>query len=144
MDRIRQIDELLESFHAIRHRLMTDSDIFSAGSKISYSQWMTLRIILQKEGISVKDLAYELNITSSAATQLVDTLVKKGYLIREGSPDDRRVLKLRLSDKIREFVKNVQSQRLGKVYTLFDVVTDEELVTYCQLSKKIANKILGK
>jgi hypothetical protein len=38
----------------------------------------------------------------------------------------------------------MKTRSLGKVYLLFDVLSDEELQIYHNLSKKVAGKILEK
>lgn len=44
-------------------------------------------------------MAQQLRITKQAAGQLVDTLVMRGYLTREGDPSDRRKLVIALTDR---------------------------------------------
>jgi DNA-binding MarR family transcriptional regulator len=145
LDRRSQIEGILQNFHAIRHRLLiTGTYILSAGNQIPNSQWMALRIVYQNDGIGVKELSLMLGISSSAATQLVDSLVKKGYLVREESLEDRRALKIRLSGKTKELIDIAEPQALRKVYSLFDVLSDEELQKYSDLSKKVADKALEK
>ncbi|MFA5308504.1 MAG: MarR family transcriptional regulator [Dehalococcoidales bacterium] len=144
LDRRSQIEGILQSFHAIRHRLLTGTYILSAKNQIPNSQWMVLRIVYQNEGIGVKELSRMLGISSSAATQLVNSLVKKGHLVREVNLEDRRALKIRPSKKTKELIDISNTQALGKVYSLFDVLSDEELQKYCDLSKKVAVKILEK
>ena len=45
---------------------------------------------LANRGGASRDLIRELGVSRQAASQLVDTLVLRGYLLREGDPDDRR------------------------------------------------------
>ena len=44
-------------------------------------------------------IADSLSIRVSSLTTAVNTLVRKGYLVREGVPSDRRVIQLRLTEK---------------------------------------------
>jgi DNA-binding MarR family transcriptional regulator len=142
MDRSKLIGELIESFHAIKHELMLDSNSFSGSAQITFSQLVVLRIASQFDGISIKEIAAKLSITSSAVTQLVDGLVKKGHLKREGSREDRRTLKICLSEQGKEKIHALRIKSLEKLVSIFDVFTDEELLKYCQLNRKIADKIL--
>ena len=48
---------------------------------------------------SVVDLIRELDVTKQAASQLIDTLVVRGYLSRETDPVDRRRLSISLTDR---------------------------------------------
>lgn len=47
---------------------------------------------------TMTSVAEELSIRVSSLTTAVNTLVRKGYLRRESVPDDRRVIRLRLTD----------------------------------------------
>lgn len=47
-------------------------------------------------------MAQQLRISKQAAGQLVDTLVMRGYLSREGDPADRRKLVITLTDRGRD------------------------------------------
>jgi DNA-binding MarR family transcriptional regulator len=144
LDRKNQIERILQSFQATKHKLFTGTIILSARNQIPNSQWIVLRIIEQNEGIGVKELSRMLGISSSAATQLIDPLVKKGHLICEKSPEDRRALKMRLTDEAKELINVTKIQASQKAYSFFDVLTDEELQTFCELSIKVVKNIMEK
>jgi len=138
-DRKEQIGELLANLNALRRMVMRYRDSYLKQRNITYSQAWVLHVVKEHDGIGVKEIADLLGITSSAATQLVDTLVKRGYLSRERSPEDRRALEVRLSDQGKKQVDVLQMKNLEK---LFDVFDDEELLKYCELNKKIISRIL--
>jgi len=48
---------------------------------------------------TMSDTAKDLRITSGTLTTAVDNLIKKGYVTRERSLEDRRVVKIKLTDK---------------------------------------------
>jgi MarR family transcriptional regulator, organic hydroperoxide resistance regulator len=144
LERRNQIEGILQSFYAIKNKIKTDNCIILAKHQVTGSQLMVMRTVYKNDGIGIKELSHMLGISSSAVTQLVDGLVKSGYLTREGSLEDRRALKLRLSEKTKNILDSSKTQSLGKVYTLFDVLSDEELQIYHDLSKKVAGKILEK
>jgi DNA-binding MarR family transcriptional regulator len=139
LDRKEQIGELLANLNALRRMVMRYRDSYLKQRNITYSQAWVLHVVREHDGIGLKEIAGLLGITSSAATQLADTLVKRGYLSRERSPEDRRALKVRLSDQGKKQVDVLQMKNLEK---LFDVFDDEELLKYCELNKKIINRIL--
>jgi DNA-binding MarR family transcriptional regulator len=142
LERRNQIDEILQSFYTIKNRLKTD--FISEKNQVTSSQLMVMRMVYKNDGIGIKELSNTMGISSSAVTQLVDGLVKSGYLVREGSLEDRRALKLRISGKTKKILDSMKTRSLGKVYLLFDVLSDEELQIYHNLSKKVAGKILEK
>jgi DNA-binding MarR family transcriptional regulator len=139
LDRKGQIGELLANLNALRRMVMRYRDSYLQQRNLTYSQLWVLHVVKEHDGIGVKEIADLLGITSSAVTQLVDTLVKRGYLSRERSSEDRRALKVRLSDQGQKQVEVKQMKNLEKLFAVFD---DEELLQYCELSKKIINRIL--
>ena len=48
---------------------------------------------------TMSDTAKDLNITSGTLTTAIDNLIKKGYVIRRRSAEDRRVVKIKLTEK---------------------------------------------
>lgn len=141
--RKNQIEDLIQMFHVIRRKTLTGTFILSPQNQIPNSQWILLHTVYHNEGIGIKELSNMLGISSSAATQLVDSLVKQGHLVRQVSPDDRRALKIRLSVKTKKVINKSKTEAFAKVDSLFDVLSDEELQTYCDLSKKIIDRILN-
>lgn len=134
------LESLLQNMHAIRHKLMAEY----TGRKdlaMNPSQGFVLRFVAKNSNTSIKAIAEALQITSSAATQLVDGLVEKGYLVRKEDPDDRRVTTLSLPESAKKIFKEFREQGLRKMMVLFDALTDEELVQYAALHKKIADTL---
>jgi DNA-binding MarR family transcriptional regulator len=54
---------------------------------------------MANRGASVADLIRELDVSKQAASQLIDTLVVRGYLSRELSATDRRRLTIALTER---------------------------------------------
>lgn len=142
LDRKAQIEDLIQKFHSIKQKMLKGSFLLSAHNQIPNSQWMVLHSVYHNEGIGIKELSQMLGISSSAVTQLVDSLVKRGHLIREVNLEDRRALKIRVSKKTRNSISFGKAHAFSKVYSLFDVLTDEELQVYCDMSKKVADRII--
>jgi DNA-binding MarR family transcriptional regulator len=138
IDRKKLIDELLEDIHSMRRRFLMESQRLAGD--VTFSQLILLQMIGRAQGISIKDIAGKLGVTSSAATQIVDGLVKKGYLTREGDPNDHRALKIKLDVAGTEKLKSIRNRHLAKLYAIFDTLEDDELEVYCRLSRKIIGK----
>ena len=61
-------------------------------------------------GVQLKMLAESLSITPAAASEMVDTLVRKGAIIRRNDPDDRRAVRLYVGDVLRERFEKCEEQ----------------------------------
>jgi DNA-binding MarR family transcriptional regulator len=64
---------------------------------------------MANHGRSAGDLVRELGISKQATSQLIDTLVLRGYLTRSENPDDRRRLTIELTERGREAAKAVRA-----------------------------------
>jgi DNA-binding MarR family transcriptional regulator len=140
-DRRKLIEKSVESIYAIRNKIVSEMHLSFGVLQITHSQWVVLRLIKMNGSISIKNLAGLLGTTSSATTQIVDILVSKELLFRKRNPDDRRVLKVALTEKSIVQFDSVKNKNFHTLSSLFDILDDEELLKYCELSSKITNSI---
>lgn len=66
---------------------------------LSVAQLRTLFLISRDAKASTKRLSEKLGVTPSNVSGLVDRLFKHGLVSRQEDPDDRRMLRLRVTDK---------------------------------------------
>jgi DNA-binding MarR family transcriptional regulator len=64
---------------------------------------------MANHGGSAVDMIRGLGVSKQAASQLIDTLVLRGYLTREMNPDDRRRMTLELTERGRGAAEAVRS-----------------------------------
>lgn len=91
----------------------------------------------KKEGVSVKDLAEMLGVTSGAVTQFVDGLVKKALVRREEDPEDRRILRIKLTELTESKFKQFRKDYFTSVSRVFDTLSDEEIKQLIRLLTRI-------
>ncbi|MBN2073439.1 MAG: MarR family transcriptional regulator [Actinobacteria bacterium] len=139
VERKKLIEELIEKLHAVEHGISAEIRSFFDDVEITPSQWLVLQTVRKKSNVSIKKLASLLGITSSASTQLVDVLVNKGFLLRKSNPDDRRTLNLELTEKSKKQFDSIKDRHFKVLSSLFNGFTDEELMEYCELSKKLSD-----
>jgi len=94
---------------------------------ITPSQGFVLRFVAKNNSANVKAITQALNITSSAATQLVDGLVHKGYLVRKDNPMTGELLHYHCLWKLKKKFKEFKEQGLRKMIEVFKRLYDEEL-----------------
>jgi DNA-binding MarR family transcriptional regulator len=143
-ERKQHIESIVESMHAIKHKLIACTKKSAASDTrpgITHSQWAVLAIVTKKENVGVKEIAQTLGITSSAATQLTDELVKNGYIIRKGNEQDRRALSLELSPLCKKHMQDMRTRRMEQFTEMFAHLSDTELAQYAKLNKKITDSI---
>ncbi|MBN1689489.1 MAG: MarR family transcriptional regulator [Dehalococcoidia bacterium] len=131
------LKELIDRLHVVMRGIHTFHRFRLAGFIMRPPQVHILFYISGKpQGVSVKDLAGTLGVTPGAVSQFVDALVEKGLLNREEDPDDRRLLRIKLTEfaagKFREFRKDY----FATVSRVFDLLSDEELQQLTELLMK--------
>lgn len=150
--RKQYIEGITEDMQIIRRKLVAQwsakpyklGDDKNLRIKITSSQWSALAIVMRHEKINITELAEMLGVTASAATQLVDQLVVKGYLVREDKVSDRRTLSLSLSNLCKKKISEMRAKHTDQFKYMFDVLSDKELEQYDSLNKKIIERILEK
>jgi len=91
----------------------------------------------KEDGVSMKELAEHLCVTSGAITQLIDDLVEKKLLVREHDVNDRRTVKVKLTPESLAHFHVFKQKYFKAISPSFDNLTDEELKTLQKLTEKI-------
>jgi len=106
------------SFHAfIRH--IRESDL-------SFSQINTLFRLFHHGPGSVNDLAQHLGVTKAAVSQLLDSLIAAGLVVRSENPEDRRKRLIALTDEGESLVRRSMTTRHAWLSDLAEDFSDAE------------------
>jgi DNA-binding MarR family transcriptional regulator len=73
------------------------AELLAAGHELNFSQYITLKELAKGEA-SATDLARAAQLNPGAMTRLLDKLEQRGILARVADPNDRRALRIRLTD----------------------------------------------
>lgn len=138
--RNHSIEQILESYQAIKRHL-EEGFFYTKGGSITAAQGLVLHFVIKYKQSNVKEIAKRLFITSSAATQLIDELVKKGFLKRETGLNDRRSVTLTLTTAAKKRVFTVKKKRLEKLNEVFSTLNDQELGIYLKLNQKVSTEL---
>ena len=106
---------------------------------ITQGQGRILVILHQKEGISTKELSEILNIKVTSLNETLNKLIKNGYVKKEVSPKDKRVLLIYLTEKGRR-AKPPKPKDLD----IFDCLSDDEKENLDRYLDLIATEIHNK
>lgn len=75
-------------------------------------------------------------LTSGSVTSLVDRLERAGYVHRERSAEDRRVVLISLAPKAREALTSLMTYAHREIEEMFSAWTTDEIVTFALLLAK--------
>ena len=105
---------------------------------LTYTQYIAMMVLWQGDGISVKELGSKLFLDSGTLTPLLKSMEKKGFVKRQRSEADERVVSIYLTEEGRELREKALCvpEKVGKCVKLS---SDEAMQLYTLLYKLLGN-----
>lgn len=101
-------------------------------------------LLIDRQGeVTMSQAADYINVPMSTATGVVERLVKNGFLKRERSESDRRIVTIMLTDKGKKVVEDLKDVIHKYVKIIDDSLNDEERKLIFNIFTKLINA-LGK
>jgi len=122
-------DDLLRlerSFYRVLKALDQEWSKNTADFKVTKTQYYVLEMLIKRGDQTVTALAEIVMLTSGAITGIADKLIEAGYVSRIRSEDDRRVVRLHITEEGREFVEKLREQRSKAVQSFFAPLSEEK------------------
>jgi len=91
------------------------------------------------EATSPKQLAEALNLSSARIAALLGTLEKKGLVIRNMDPNDRRRISVNLTECGKTAAKTEKKEMREKVIKIFNQMGEEDTVKFVELVTKFVD-----
>jgi DNA-binding MarR family transcriptional regulator len=132
-DSLRQaVDAFWETFPPFWQRIRAHiRQVAAEQFDISVEQFHILRHIRSGQG-SVSELAEVKNISRPAISQAVNVLVNKGFITRATNPQDRRHIRLALTESGNALLDAIFEDTRQWMAQLLALLSDEELQTLTQ------------
>lgn len=133
-----RLDELVHIFPAIMHHFHNLSNAVSRIHDLTVAQYRLIQILSQKKRCTVNELAQELGIAQSSASEQTTRMVNAGLLERQPSEADRRIIYIVLSQNSREIlIQRAEAMRNHIKHTL-DKLTEKQQREFVAAFKKIS------
>jgi len=124
------------------HNLLHDyAETIFRDEDISFMQWLMLRKLQERIARTCSDLSRQLRHDTGALTRTVDQLQERGYVVRERSEEDRRVVELHLTDKGRAKLIELNPRVIALFNDTLDEFSDEEFAELNRLLKKLKSRL---
>ena len=128
-EKLTRLQWLLQKQHMKHHHSKPMADT-------SKGQGRILAFLKLKDGISTKDLSYLLGIRVSSLNESLARLEKNGYISRDHSEEDKRVMLIYLTEKGRE-----EEEPKPESGSIFDCLSQEEQIAFGQYLDRIINNL---
>ncbi len=99
-------------------------------------QGRILKLLTIKPEISQKELHGMLDISKQSLAETLSKLEKNGFIVREPSEEDRRVLIVKLTEEGKKEISTFENEAVNS-YNVFKDVSDEELKIFGNVLDKI-------
>ncbi len=104
---------------------------------ISYSQFQTLEYMYQQNECTMHELAEAQGKSPSTMTGQVDRLIRRDLLARQYDEDDRRIVRVTITPKGQQILRDLVARRKKVLSTLFGMLDIEEQVSYLKTTEKL-------
>jgi len=127
---LAQIQESLQGMHPQReHQSNANYELFYRACSGIYPEG----------SITMGEFSSALSVTLSTATRIADWLVDRGYIQRLPDPDDRRVVRVALTDMGKELFEAIDRYIKQRVQQILSSLTAEERSTLLILVGKVVS-----
>lgn len=105
--------------------------------KVTIPQLFILEFLNREAELRMTDLAHFMNVTTAAMTGIVDRLVRDGYVGRNYDPEDRRIIKIKLTASGVDIIKKLNAQRHQMIVKTFGKISETDRRDYLRILMKI-------
>lgn len=91
--------ELVDALHDLQRELVDLTRFVDRQQELSLMALMVAGCVFAMPGITVSEMARRLGLSKSHTSELVESLSRKGIVTKEPDPQDKRLLRLFLSEE---------------------------------------------
>jgi len=126
---------LVDLFHDILE--IEEKSLRDNGSDLTITEMHTIHAVGDERPRTMTEVSRDLNITMGTLTTGVDKLIKKGYLVRKRTEEDKRVVLVELTEKGVEAKRMHDSFHQEMITSVIEELNDEEESVLIQALKKL-------
>lgn len=126
---------LVDLFHDILE--IEEKSLRDSGSDLTITEMHTIHAVGDERPRTMTEISRDLNITMGTLTTGVDKLIKKGYLLRKRTEEDKRVVLVELTDKGVVAKKMHDRFHQDMISSVIETMNDKEEVILIQALEKL-------
>ncbi|MCA9734086.1 MAG: MarR family transcriptional regulator [Deferribacteres bacterium] len=131
------IDELLLIFPGIMHHFHHLSSAVSRMYDLTVAQYRLMQVLSQRQQCTVNELAQELGIAQSSASEQATRMVKAGLLKRRPSQSDRRIIYVVLTNTSKVILRERADAMRNHLKKALDQLSRQQQLEFVAAFKKI-------
>lgn len=124
--------------------LMEDQLRQVTGAEVTFSQLKLLKMVSLTDGYTVSNVAAFLGVSNAAASKAVDRLVRSGLIHRAEAEDDRRAVRLSLTQRGRRLLASYEAVSSEALEQLLGRLPPEQLRETAELLDRLSVSIVNR
>jgi DNA-binding MarR family transcriptional regulator len=136
MDKKQLLASIIEDMDLMR-RKMLQSRAYCKTGDLTHTQAHILLFLANENEMNLKDVAAHMCTSSSAATQLINSLVADTYIVRKEDPQDRRKILLSLTTLGKKRITEIKKAHTEHVTKMLAPLSEAELTQWQIIQRKI-------
>ncbi|MEW5763097.1 MAG: MarR family transcriptional regulator [Bacillota bacterium] len=130
---VARLDEVMDKVVRRLHRELWRQ----TPPEITPGQFHICRRLFRCGAMTVTEVAEEMGVSPSAVTSIVDRLAEADLVARERDPDDRRVVRLRLTPDGERLVRRCQETRGALLLRYFGKLPLEDVTAMLRICERL-------
>lgn len=136
------IERFIDTARQFAKTVMAGKELCFKHFNLHPAQARVLTFVMHRQPVSIKDIAAAMGTTSSAATQIVESVVNSGYLRRMRGTHDRRKVEIVLSAKGTAKFTKFRKDHAARTRKVLRVLSNRELAALIAIQEKIIRHAL--
>jgi DNA-binding MarR family transcriptional regulator len=123
-----------------RWRYFIDKELEADG--ITMKQWLMVIVIATafKTPPSIREVADAMSTTHQNVKQIAASLERRGFMTLERDPDNRRIIRMKVTDKCLALFKSREENDVKAIYSMFENLTDDEMKSLFSIVAKMESR----
>ncbi len=123
---IKTVEEFRRKIRVIERELERQIKVGATCCGVSLAQCHALMELGAHSEMNIAELAERLHLDRSTLSRTIDSLVQVGMVTREIDPEDRRYMRIRLTEKGQEIFNGINSASNKYYLTVFQHIPEEK------------------
>jgi DNA-binding MarR family transcriptional regulator len=132
-----EFNEISDMLFENLKKIFFPEEWLSLDMKFSKSEIFAMLLIDKRKEITMTELAEYIHSPMSTATGIIDRLVKSGYIKRERSDQDRRIVVLKLAEKGLQEIMRLKELISGYINKVAGILTQDEIQVLTGVISKV-------
>jgi len=95
--------------------------------KLTLTQLSLVLLLKENGSLNVSSISKQMGLSKSTVSGIINRLEKMNIVTRTRSKEDRRVIRISLTDEVKNICPSIENKLKEFIYHMFDGVSDDDL-----------------